>query len=91
MDRPSFIDPMQNGFVERFNGKLGDECLKERLFEDLHYIRGILADWQQDYNLVRPHSSLNGLSPYIALNTERNKDIANHEKLNKNINLRLCA
>ncbi len=27
--------PMQNGFVESFNGKLRDECLNETLFSNL--------------------------------------------------------
>ena len=69
--------PMQNGFVESFNGKLRDECLNETLFEDLHHVRRILSVWRHDYNHIRPHSSLNGLSPYMALNKERNKNIAN--------------
>ena len=59
--------PMQNGFIESFNGKLRDECLNEILFEDLHHVRHILADWKHDYNYVRPHSSLNGQSPMEAL------------------------
>uniref|UniRef100_A0A2A4Z002 Integrase catalytic domain-containing protein n=1 Tax=OCS116 cluster bacterium TaxID=2030921 RepID=A0A2A4Z002_9PROT len=80
---------MQNGFVESFNGKLRDECLNETLFEDLHHVSSMLANWRHDYNHVRPHSSLNCLSPYMALNKERNKNIANQQKLNKNIKPRL--
>ena len=83
--------PMQNGLVESFNGKLRDECLNEILFEDLHHVRKILSDWRHDYNHVRPHSSLNGLSPYMALNKERNKAIANQHELDKNIKPRLYA
>ncbi len=87
--------PMQNGFVESFNGKLRDECLNETLFEDLHHVRKILAAWKHDYNHIRPHSSLNGLSPIMALNKnlnkERNKIVANQQNLNKNINRRLYA
>ncbi|GAN88487.1 transposase [Komagataeibacter intermedius TF2] len=52
--------PQQNGFVESFNGRLRDECLKETLFTSLSHARQILADWQEDYNTVRPHSQLNG-------------------------------
>lgn len=83
--------PMQNGLVESFNGKLRDECLNEILFENLHHVRRILADWRHDYNHVRPHSSLNGLSPYMALNKERHKAIANQQELDKNIKPRLYA
>ena len=55
--------PMQNGFIESFNGKLRDECLNETLFEDLHHAKAILAQWKQDYNMFRPHSSLKGKTP----------------------------
>ncbi len=61
--------PMQNGFVESFNGKLRDECLNETLFENLHHMRKILADWRDDYNHVRPRSALGGQSPIQALQT----------------------
>lgn len=56
--------PMQNGFIESFNGKLRDECLNETLFEDLHHAQVILAQWKQDYNIFRPHSSLKGKTPF---------------------------
>lgn len=55
--------PMQNGFIESFNGKLRDECLNETLFEDLNHAQVILAQWKHDYNMFRPHSSLKGLTP----------------------------
>ena len=55
--------PMQNGFVESFNGKLRDECLNETLFTSLRHARIELASWREDYNTVRPHSSLGGATP----------------------------
>lgn len=55
--------PMQNGFVESFNGRLRDECLNETLFSSLAHARHVLADWRDDYNHARPHSSLGGLTP----------------------------
>jgi putative transposase len=55
--------PMQNGFIESFNGKLRDECLNETLFEDLNHVQVVLAQWKQDYNMIRPHSSLKGKTP----------------------------
>ena len=55
--------PMQNGFVESFNGKLRDECLNEEVFDSLSHARKILARWRHDYNHIRPHSSLGGLTP----------------------------
>lgn len=55
--------PMQNGFVESFNGKLRDECLNETLFSSLHHARAVLAEWKHDYNTVRPHSAHGGKTP----------------------------
>lgn len=55
--------PMQNGFVESFNGRLRDECLNEHLFTNLNEARRIIEEWRTDYNTNRPHSSLNGLTP----------------------------
>ncbi len=55
--------PMQNAFVESFNGRLRDECLNETLFTSLGHARAVLAAWRDDYNHVRPHSSLGGATP----------------------------
>ena len=55
--------PMQNGFVESFNGRLRDECLNEHLFTNLNEARQIIEEWRIDYNTNRPHTSLNGLTP----------------------------
>ena len=41
--------PMQNGFVESFNGRLRDECLNETLFTSLAHARFVLAAWRHDY------------------------------------------
>ena len=45
------------------NGKLRDECLNETLFTSVAHARAELADWQHDYNTVRPHSKLGGRTP----------------------------
>jgi putative transposase len=55
--------PTQNAFVESFNGKLRDECLNETIFTSLRHARVVLANWQADYNHVRPHSALGGRAP----------------------------
>jgi hypothetical protein len=44
--------PMQNAFVESFNGRLRDECLNEHLFRGLADARRILEAWRADYNHV---------------------------------------
>jgi putative transposase len=55
--------PVQNAFVESFNGKFRDECLNASWFVSLaDACRGIGA-WRIDYNRVRPHSSLGNLTP----------------------------
>ena len=52
--------PMQNGFVESFNGRLRDQCLNEKLFTSLSHARFVLDAWWHDYNHVRPQSKLGG-------------------------------
>ncbi|MBU2654896.1 IS3 family transposase [Acidomonas methanolica] len=55
--------PQQNGFVESFNGRFRDECLNEHLFRNIAHARTVIEDWRADYNAVRPHTSLNGMTP----------------------------
>lgn len=55
--------PMQNGFVESFNGRMRDELLNESLFFDLDHARQELALWVTDYNTERPHSALGYTTP----------------------------
>ncbi|WP_139201491.1 IS3 family transposase, partial [Pseudovibrio axinellae] len=55
--------PMQNAFVESFNGSLRDECLNETLFSSLSEARTKIEAWKHDYNTQRPHSSLDNLTP----------------------------
>ncbi|WP_354249192.1 IS3 family transposase [Bradyrhizobium sp. LA2.1] len=55
--------PQQNAFVESFNGRLRDELLNETLFSSLEHARELLAEWQDDYNTVRPHSGIGNLPP----------------------------
>ena len=52
--------PVENGFIESFNGRLRDECLNVEVFFTLDDVREKLARWQEDYNLMRPHSSRSG-------------------------------
>lgn len=55
--------PMQNGFVESFNGRLRDECLNETLFSTLVEARVAIQLWKEDYNHQRPHSALGNVTP----------------------------
>jgi putative transposase len=55
--------PIQNCFVESFNGKFRDECLNEHWFLDISHARQITEVWRADYNEVRPHSALGNVPP----------------------------
>ncbi|WP_315783430.1 IS3 family transposase [Bradyrhizobium sp. SZCCHNPS1003] len=55
--------PMQNAFIESFNGRLRDELLNETLFTSLAQARVALRCWQADYNDARPHSQLGWKTP----------------------------
>jgi putative transposase len=55
--------PMQNGYIESFNGRMRDELLNETLFLDLDQARQLIGSWAADYNTARPHSSLGYKTP----------------------------
>lgn len=55
--------PVQNAYIESFNGRLRDECLNEHWFLSLPDARRTVEDWRIDYNRERPHSALGNLSP----------------------------
>jgi putative transposase len=50
--------PMENRFIESFNGRLRDECLNVEWFTSLEDARRQLATWRYHYNHERPHSAL---------------------------------
>jgi putative transposase len=56
--------PWQNGADESFNGKLRDECLRLEWFRSRTEARVVIENWRRHYNAVRPHSSLNYLTPH---------------------------
>lgn len=55
--------PWQNGTNESFNGKFRDECLSMEWFRNRLEAKIVIEDWRKHYNNVRPHSSLNYLTP----------------------------
>jgi len=55
--------PVENAFIESFNGKLRDECLNSHVFASVTEAQKILDAWREDYNLVRPYSSLQDRTP----------------------------
>jgi putative transposase len=55
--------PMQNGFLESFNGKFRDECLNQHWFGSLTQARHIIAAWREEYTTQRPHSAFAEQTP----------------------------
>ena len=55
--------PVENGFIESFNGKLRDECLNANQFLSIEDARSKIEAWRTDYNHHRPHSALSNRSP----------------------------
>ena len=62
--------PTQNAFVESFNGRFRDECFNQHWFVTLADAQRIIEQWRQDYNTIRPHSSLGNLTPVSSLVVE---------------------
>lgn len=77
--------PMQNGYIESFNGRMRDELLNESLFLDLDQARQIIAAWVADYNTARPHSSLGYQTPaaYAADLTATGARLRNPDQLRR--------
>ncbi len=55
--------PVENAYIESFNGKFRDECLNEHWFISLADAKAAIEAWRVDYNTVRPHSSLADRTP----------------------------
>lgn len=55
--------PVENAYVESFNGRFRDECLNEHWFLSMPHARSTIEAWRIEYNTERPHSSLDNLTP----------------------------
>ena len=55
--------PVQNAFIESFNGKFRDECLNEHWFLTVHEAQVVIEAWRREYNEERPHSTIGNLTP----------------------------
>jgi len=55
--------PVENAFIESFNGRLRDECLNVHQFTSIADTQAKIEAWRLDYNLRRPHGSLGHLTP----------------------------
>ena len=55
--------PVENAFIESFNGRLRDECLNVHQFTSIDDAKAKIEAWRVDYNQRRPHGSLGHLTP----------------------------
>ena len=55
--------PVENGVIERFKGRLRDECLNVEVFVTLEDVREKVSRWPEDDNRMRPHSALPDHAP----------------------------
>ena len=55
--------PIENAYIESFNGRFRDECLNEHWFLTMAHARRVIEAWRIEYNTERPHSSLGNLTP----------------------------
>jgi len=55
--------PVENAFIESFNGRLRDECLNVYSFESIAHAQDLIGAWRHDYNDRRPHGALGHLTP----------------------------
>lgn len=54
---------MQNGLVERFNGRMREECVNEMLFSTLRHVFRMVSAWRDDYKYHRQHTSIDVVTP----------------------------
>lgn len=55
--------PIENCFIESFNGWFRDECLNLHWFTTLDDARDVIEKWRMDHTHFRLHSSLGGKPP----------------------------
>jgi Integrase core domain len=57
------VKPIKNAFIERFNGRLRDECVNEYDFTTLADLWQILSNWRDRCTTARPHEALGWTTP----------------------------
>lgn len=77
--------PIENAFIESFNGRLRDEFLNVDVFGTLEEVRHKLEAWKYDYNTARPHSSIDGKTPL-----EKARGFSSGLQTARNLNLHLA-
>lgn len=54
--------PVDNAYIDSFNGRFRDECLNVHWFISMRRARGLIESWRIEYSTERPHSSLGYLT-----------------------------
>ena len=70
--------PWENGYCESFNGKLRDECLNQEIFYSLREAQVVIELWRNQYNTIRPHSSLGYRPPAPQTSTGLQPNLDQH-------------
>ena len=65
--------PVDNAYIESFNGRVREKCLNLHWFTEMDEVKSILEIWKMEYNMIRPHSSLGYLSPVEYARSYREK------------------
>jgi putative transposase len=55
--------PWENGYIESFNARVRDEFLNGEIFYTMKEIEILTEVWRNQYNKIRPHSSLGYVPP----------------------------
>jgi putative transposase len=83
--------PIQNAFVESFNGRFEDECLNQYWFTSIEDAATLISKWKNNYNTLRPHSGLGNMTPLqFRLAVEENRPLK-EKKLDSTGNIKLAA
>ncbi|MBF0556895.1 MAG: transposase [Nitrospirae bacterium] len=67
--------PVDNAYMESFNGRFRDECLNQHWFMSIWHAREIAESYRLDYNNARPHSSLGNMTPAEFIRLERERTV----------------
>lgn len=63
---PRWLDPQQNGMVERVIRTLKEQCTHRHRFESIQHANRVIGDWISFYNHCRPHQALAMRTPVEA-------------------------